>query len=448
MPIDPRIALSIVSPTYDFMGAYNTSRAAARTDLTNQMAQQAAEATATAQRNAFQEAQTLDPNNQAALRAYALRNPAAAEQVLGGLASADNLFSARNTDTRAQAEAATKQSEAYMAQLPQFASQLLGDASPPVIARVRAQWEGSGFPVGVFDALATRLADLPPEQQQQAIQSYLLTTGGGKTAVETRFGPRTLVNTGATQEARNLNPLALDAATGAPVPVTGPIQNAADPRAPTLMEDASGNVYRVPYAGGPATPVTTEGGGQLTARVPGAAPAADAGRAAAATTLRDALTQLETNFGILYRAGFMRGEGVSPAGNTAQFVRDKIPFLRGVQLSGNAQAATASDSIDTLLSTAVSTLSSLYGTSSRVMDAVKEMENVRKSFGSETMTYEAAVNAVNTVMRRVDELEAEQGGGAGSGGVGMPPVGARGATLTNSQTGATFVSDGTRWVPR
>ena len=28
------------------------------------------------------------------------------------------------------------------------------------------------------------------------------------------------------------------------------------------------------------------------------------------------------------------------------------------------------------------------------------------------MTYEAAVNAVNTVMRRVDELVAEQGGGA------------------------------------
>jgi hypothetical protein len=270
MPIDPRIALAGVSPTYDFMGAYNTSRAAAQTAQANQMAMQAAETTATAQRNAMLEAQTLDPTNQAALRAYALRNPAAAEQVLGGLASADNIFSARNTDTRAQAEAATKQSEAYMAQLPQFASQLLGDASPPVIARVRAQWEGSGFPVGVFDALATRLADLPPEQQQQAIQSYLLTTGGGKTAVETRFGPRTLVNTGATQEARNLNPLALDAATGAPVPVTGPIQNTADPRAPTLMEDASGNVYRVPSAGGAATPVTTEGGGQLTARVPGA----------------------------------------------------------------------------------------------------------------------------------------------------------------------------------
>ena len=40
MAIDPRIALAGVSPTYDFMGAYNTSRAAAQTFQTNQMAAQ------------------------------------------------------------------------------------------------------------------------------------------------------------------------------------------------------------------------------------------------------------------------------------------------------------------------------------------------------------------------------------------------------------------------
>lgn len=38
MAIDPRIALAGVSPTYDFMGAYNTSRAAAQTAQANQMA--------------------------------------------------------------------------------------------------------------------------------------------------------------------------------------------------------------------------------------------------------------------------------------------------------------------------------------------------------------------------------------------------------------------------
>jgi hypothetical protein len=40
MPIDPRIALAGVSPTYDFMGAFNTSRAAAQTAQANQMAAQ------------------------------------------------------------------------------------------------------------------------------------------------------------------------------------------------------------------------------------------------------------------------------------------------------------------------------------------------------------------------------------------------------------------------
>ena len=40
MAIDPRIALAGVSPTYDFMGAYNTSRAAAQTAQANQMAMQ------------------------------------------------------------------------------------------------------------------------------------------------------------------------------------------------------------------------------------------------------------------------------------------------------------------------------------------------------------------------------------------------------------------------
>ena len=40
MAIDPRIALAGVSPTYDFLGAYNTSRAAAQTAQANQMAMQ------------------------------------------------------------------------------------------------------------------------------------------------------------------------------------------------------------------------------------------------------------------------------------------------------------------------------------------------------------------------------------------------------------------------
>jgi hypothetical protein len=69
MAIDPRIALAGVSPTYDFMGAYNTSRAAARTDLTNQMAQQAAQATADRNVLARQRLAALRPDDDAGFNA-------------------------------------------------------------------------------------------------------------------------------------------------------------------------------------------------------------------------------------------------------------------------------------------------------------------------------------------------------------------------------------------
>lgn len=447
MPIDPRIALAGVSPTYDFMGAYNTSRAAARTDLTNQMAQQAAEATATAQRNAMLEARTLDPTNQEALRAYALRNPAAAEQVLGGLASADNLFSARNTDTRAQAEAATKQSEAYMAQLPQFASQLLGDASPPVVARVRAQWEGSGFPVGVFDALATRLADLPPEQQQQAIQSYLLTTGGGKTAVETRFGPRTLVNTGATQVGANYNPLALDPGTGAKVPLTGTIQNTPDPRAPTIFSSSQGvgqigsdNIF---------TPTTDAQGNPIVPyQAPRAGDGGNADKIAAAKGLQATLNDMLGYYENLDAAGGIVSTERSAMENVAASAGASLPGrVLGRTFGSNEQ--TERDNIQTAIPIVVASLKNLTGMSAQQMNSNVELQLFLGTVGNPSQSIQTVREAFRRFGAYVASQAARAGGGsAAGGGADMPPVGARGATLTNSQTGATFVSDGTRWVPR
>jgi hypothetical protein len=440
MPIDPRIALAGVSPTYDFMGAFNTSRAAARTDLTNQMAQQAAEATATAQRNAMLEARTLDPTNQEALRAYALRNPAAAEQVLGGLASADNIFSARNTDTRAQAEAATKQSEAYMAQLPQFASQLLGDASPPVIARVRAQWEGSGFPVGVFDALATRLADLPPEQQQQAIQSYLLTTGGGKTAVETRFGPRTLVNTGATQEARNLNPLALDAATGAPVPVTGPIQNTPDPRAPTIFSSSQGAGQI--SSEGTFTPVTdAEGNPIMPYQAPSAgAAAADETRQNAAEGVRSTIDSMLGYYENLERMKGIVSTERGPAENIVASIGASLPG-RVVGRTIGSREQTERDNIQTAIPMLVASLKDLTGMSAQQMNSNVELQLFLNTVSAPDQSIETVREAFARFGRYVDSVS---GSGAG-GGPAADPLEGRTAV---GPGGRRLVRRDGQWVPQ
>jgi len=435
MPIDPRIALAGVSPTYDFMGAYNTSRAAAQTARANQMAMQAAEATATAQRNAMLEAQTLDPTNQAAMRAYALRNPAAAEQVFGGLASADNIFSARGTEARAQKGFETEQRDSLQGFMRNALASIRNNPSDENIAAVSAQAVGMGIPQAQMDAYAGRFRAVPVEQRGALLDNELATTEEGRALLKTFTRDITMDDVGGSLVPRDTNLLAV----GAVMPTA--ITKTPDPTPKTqLVQLADGTFTVVNLGTGQGTTATLPGGAPAVGRVPGAAPAADVGRAAAATTLRDALSQLRTNFGTLYRRGFMRGEGVAPAGNVAQYVRDRVPFLRGVQLSGDAEAATASDSIDTLLSTAVSTLSSLYGTSSRVMDAVKEMENVRKSFGSETMTYEAAVNAVDTVMRRVDELEAEQGGGGAA-----DPLEGRTAVGPGGQR---LVRSGGQWVPQ
>jgi hypothetical protein len=417
MALDPRIALQAIGiQAPDVLGAMRQGQEYRQ----NQMAQQAAQATAQRNMMARQRAAAVDPTNRPQVNAFV--NEVGADVAAPYLEAWNNvggMFRAEAEEGRAARKFGTDQSEAYMTQLPRFAAQLLGDASPANVARVRAQADASGFPVAVYDALATRLADLPPEQQQQAIQSYLLTTGGGETAVKALYPARELVNTGATQVPVNLSPLARDPASGAPVPVTGALRNTPDPRAPQIFSSSQG-VGQI-GSDGTFTPVTDAGGAPVMPYVaPRAVPATDAlgAQAASADTLRDVLGQLRTNFDVLYQNGFMRGGGVSPVGNLAQFVGDLVPGVRGARLSTNSAADTASGNVEALLSTAISTLSALYGTSSRVMDAVKEMENARSTFGGQNLTIEAARNMVDTALRRVDELEASRvdGGGGGSGG--------------------------------
>ena len=429
MAIDPRIALGGVSPAYDGLAAYRTARADQQAFQQNQMAQQAAQATAARNTMVRQRAAQVDYNDPASVNMFVREVGPDATPYLEAAGAGDTLFNTRAAETRSQGEFDIKQNEAGMVELRTVVGRVFNNPDDASLADAAQRYPQ-------FAADINRIAANPDAAARRTgLATLVASLPGGSEFLDAVTQEYTNVDLGGTTQRvpnRTYLPGEVQSFTKSP-----------DPNKQQLVQDANGNWIVVNLPAGTGTPATLPGGAPVTGRVPGAAPAADAGRAAAATTLRDALSQLRTNFGTLYQRGFMRGEGVRPAGNVAQYVRDRVPFLRGLQLSGDAEAATASDSIDTLLSTAVSTLSSLYGTSSRVMDAVKEMENVRKSFGSETMTYEAAVNAVDTVMRRVDELEAEQGGGAG-----MPPVGARGATLTNSQTGATFVSDGTRWVPR
>jgi len=394
MALDPRIALMGTQwQAPDIQGAL----AKGQEYRTNQMAQQAAQATAELSRNAMLEARTLDPNDRAAQQRYALRYGAAATPHLTALSGVDTNFAGRGTERRAEGEFDIKRNEAGMAELRTVVGRVFNNPDDASLADAAQRYPQ-------FAADINRIAANPDAAARRTgLATLVASLPGGSEFLDAVTQEYTDMDLGGTTQRvpnRTYLPGEVQSFTKTP-----------DPTPKTqLVQLADGTFTVVNLGTGQGTTATLPSGAPAVGRVPGA-DTDEPARAAAATTLRDALSQLRTNFGTLYQRGFMRGEGVAPAGNVAQYVRDRVPFLRGVQLSGDAEAATASDSIDTLLSTAVSTLSSLYGTSSRVMDAVKEMENVRKSFGSETMTYEAAVNAVDTVMRRVDELEAEQGGG-------------------------------------
>tara|TARA_R110002126_G_scaffold2586_5_gene14489 strand:- start:476 stop:1804 length:1329 start_codon:yes stop_codon:yes gene_type:complete len=442
MPVDARIALAGIPQEYNAFGAYNTSRAAEQTFRQNQMIQQAARDTAEMNRNAMAAAQTLDPTDQAAMRAYVARYGPAAAPIIEGLSGVDNMFTARNTDARAQGEFDTKQRVDLRDFLQREVGSFLNDPSDANIAASRARAIATGIDAADFDAYVAPYTALPVEQRPDRLRNELATSADGLKLLE-RFAPAyDMQNAGGSIVPVQTNPLAPGATPPRPITVT------ADPNRQQLVQDANGNWVSVNPNTNSGAPVTLPDGSPVTGRVPGTpAPGtnADGTQAASAQTLRNVLGQLRTNFDVLYRNGFMRGGGGSPVGNVAQFIGDLVPGVRGARLAANSEADTASGNVEALLSTAISTLSALYGTSSRVMDAVKEMENARATFGGQNLTIEAARNMVDTALRRVDELEASRGGG---GGADMPPVGARGATLSNSQTGATFVSDGTRWVPQ
>jgi hypothetical protein len=391
MPIDARISMGLRPQTYDAFAAYDTGRQNEQTFRTNQMAQQAAQATAELNRNAMNDAALLDPNDRAAQQRYALRYGAAGTPFLTALSGVDTNFAGRGTERRAEGEFDIKQNEAGMTELRTVVGRVFNNPDDASLADAAQRYPQFAADINRIAAnpdaaarrtgLATLVASLPggPDFLDAVTQEYGETDLGGSI----RITPKRTYLPGETQT----------------------LATTADPRAPTIIQTSQG--YGQLNADGTFTPATDAQGNPV---MPYQAPRAGAGadepaRAAAAATLTDVLYQLDENFETLYRQGFMRGEGVTGIGNMAQFARDKVPFLRGIQLAGNPAADAAAGSIEALLSTAVSTLSSLYGTSSRVMDAVKEMENVRKSFGSQDIPIEAVRSVIQTVFRRVAEEE-------------------------------------------
>jgi hypothetical protein len=410
MAIDPRIAMGGVSPSYDAFGAFNTSRAAAQTARANQMAMQAAEATATAQRNAMLEAQTLDPNNQAALRAYALRNPAAAEQVLGGLASADNLFSARGTEARAQGKFETEQRDSLQGFMRDALASIRNNPSDENIAAVSAQAVGMGIPQAQMDAYAGRFRAVPVEQRGALLDNELATTEGGRALLKTFTRDITMDDVGGSLLPRDTNLLAPGAVmptARVKTPDPTDFEDISTPDGITrVYADGRSEILRGP-SGDPLTPAPTDADERRQERREERAAAAERAASDAVSKANIALDTIDlaldsTNWATAGLAGAFEWVPGSPPKRLAGYlntIRSNVAFNELQQMRRNSPTGGAlgnvSDADMRLLQSTLATLDQLasaedlrraLATIKRVTEAVRDAyaQDVR-DFGVEAM---------------------------------------------------------------
>jgi hypothetical protein len=441
MPIDARISMGLRPQTYDAFAAYDTGRQNEQTFRTNQMAQQAAQATAELSRNAMNDAALLDPNDRAAQQRYALRYGAAATPFLTALSGVDTNFAGRGTERRAEGKFNTEQSEAYMTQLPRFAAQFLGvEDIPGTAARMRPTVEASGFPTELFDTYVAQLSAMDPAQAQQALQSYMLTTGGGETVVKALYPARELATTATGQEAINLNPLARDPITGAPVPITGPLSVPAEK--PIDVVNTDEGMVAI-YANGRTELLQAPGGGGgLREAAPPPTPTEQRAAAAAAADEVNVVNRNISN----YRT----------TQNTRQLINDALPLvnsfstglLSGTSVIGGTPAANLKAALTSIgANLAFGELARMRAESETggalgqiVIRELELLESVMDSISQAQGPPElrAALQNLATKLNTVEREYARM--------IGLPPVGAKDEILTDNQTGRSFVSDGTRWV--
>ena len=227
-----------------------------------------------------------------------------------------------------------------------------------------------------------------------------------------------------------------------------------DPNAPvTYLQTAEGYVA-APRTGGPATTVVTETGAPVSRPQPAGRGGqtqenADLNRSRATGIMRDSSATMRGALTTLRDEGFLRSSRDNAATGAGQFIRDAIPGGRGLALSMNPAADAAAQVIQGTRSTMVGQLKDMYGSSSRAMDAVRELELALAQFGAEGGNYDAGVSLLDDLDRRldlIDRLYREDsglaGGGAAAGGAADPLEG----RTAVGPGGQRLVRRGGQWV--
>ncbi len=284
MALDPRIALQAIGiQAPDVLGAMRQGQEYRQ----NQMAQQAAQATA--QRNAMirQRAAATDFTNPDAVNMFVREAGPDATPYLEAAAAGAGLGTARAAEGRAAGTYAREARGEDRGFMQNALAAVYNDPSDESIAAVRAQALAAGIPEVDFDAYASRFLAAPVEQRRNLLANELATSEEGR-KVLTTFAPEwERENRGGTINTIQTNPLVPGATPPAPATVT------ADPNRQQLVQDANGNWVSVNPNTNLGAPVTLPGGAPVTGQTrrnedDPAVAAAAAARAAAPARLEGA----------------------------------------------------------------------------------------------------------------------------------------------------------------
>jgi hypothetical protein len=452
MPIDARIALGAIPQEYNAFGAMRQGQEIRQ----NQMAMQAAQDTAAraaAAREAARSVNFMDPTAGASfLSAYGAD---VAEPYLAAGARAAGTDVAQATGRRAQTTQDREGLDRIRGAWGRGLVSALADSSDTGLMTLRGRLIADGVPEAEVDETLAQLGAVDAAARPSFIRNLASTSEDARKAMEFVAPKPERINRGGTIVTVDMNPNS--ASYGQEIRVD---TVTASPNRPQIYAGADGTVYSIPPGGGPAAPIPVAGGGNLTAPTSAAeerrqerreerAAVAERAAADAVSKANIALDTIDlamdsTNWATAGLAGVFDWVPGSPPKRLAGYlntIRANVAFNELQQMRRNSPTGGAlgnvSDADMRLLQSTLATL-----------DQQASPEDLLRALATIKRVTEAIRDAYAQDVRDFGVVAMGGSTPAPAGGADMPPVGARGATLTNSQTGATFVSDGTRWVPR
>lgn len=401
MPIDARISMGLRPQTYDAFAAYDTGRQNEQTFRTNQMAQQAAQATAARNAMIQQRAAQTDFGDPTSVRNFAAMGPGT-EDYLSSVTAGDSMFTARDTNRRAESDARIKQNEAGMVELRTVVGRVFNNPDDASLANAAQRYPQ-------FAADINRIAANPDANARRTgLATLVASLPGGSEFLDAVTQEYTTVDTGGTTRRvpnRTYLPGEVQSFTKTP-----------DPTKYTDIPTAAG-IRRV-YADGRSELLRDETGAPLTAAPTPAQQQADAEAAAEQTSQANArqdvnstLESMMAEYDNLYRLGAIVSTDRTGAQNVGAAAGASLPG-RVVGRAVGSEAQTARDNIAAAMPQIMLGLQTASGLSSTQLNSNAELQFFKRILGDPDASYQTVVDAIGRFQRFADSLLGGGGGGA------------------------------------